>query len=302
MAERRMFAKTIIDSDAFLDMPLTTQALYFHLSMRADDEGFINNPKKIMRMIGASDDEFRLLQAKSFIIPFDSGVCVIKHWRIHNYLRNDRFKPTVYVEEKSQLSVKDNRAYTLNPGQVNLGIPVGIPNADQMETQYRLGKVSVVEDSIEEYRGEEFSEEPPDDERPAPPPTHTPYEQIKNLYNEICKSLSKCTAMSEARKKCIRARFSSGYKMEDFKRLFEKAEASSFMRGANSRNWRASFDWLITDSNMAKVLDGNYDDHISTPAQVHPGYQQPQQPNNRQMGNSGVDRLMAQITGGAFDE
>lgn len=277
MAERRMFAKTIIDSDAFLDMPLTTQALYFHLSMRADDEGFINNPKKIMRMIGASDDEFRLLQAKSFIIPFDSGVCVIKHWRIHNYLRNDRFKPTVYVEEKSKLSVKDNRAYTLNPGQVNLGIPVGIPNADQMETQYRLGKDSVVEDSIEEYRGEEFLEEPPDDERPAPPPTNTPYEQIKNLYNEICKSLSKCTAMSEARKKCIRARFSSGYKMEDFKRLFEKAEASSFMRGANSRNWRASFDWLITDSNMAKVLDGNYDDHISAPAQVHQSYQPPQQ-------------------------
>ena len=278
MAERRMFAKTIIDSDAFLDMPLTTQALYFHLSMRADDEGFINNPKKIMRMIGASDDEFRLLQAKSFIIPFDSGVCVIKHWRIHNYLRNDRFKPTVYVEEKSQLSVKDNRAYTLNPGQANHGIPVGIPNADQMETQYRLGKDSVVEDSIEEYREDDFQDEnPPDDERPAPPPTHTPYEQIKNLYNEICKSLSKCTAMSEARKKCIRARISSGYSIEDFKRLFEKAEASSFMKGANSRNWRATFDWLITDSNMAKVLDGNYDDHPSALTQVHPGYQQPPQ-------------------------
>jgi uncharacterized phage protein (TIGR02220 family) len=273
-----MFAKTIIDSDAFLDMPLTTQALYFHLSMRADDEGFINNPKKIMRMIGASDDEFRLLQAKSFIIPFESGVCVIKHWRIHNYLRNDRFKPTVYVEEKAQLSVKDNRAYTLNMGQANLGIPPGIPNADQCETQYRLGKVSVVEDSIEEYREDDFPEEdPPDDERPAPPPTYAPYEQIKNLYNEICKSLSKCTAMSEARKKCIKARLSSGYKVEDFKRLFEKAEASSFMKGANSRNWRATFDWLIKDSNMAKVLDGNYDDHAAMPAPVHSGYQQPQQ-------------------------
>ncbi len=278
-----MFAKTIIDSDAFLDMPLTTQALYFHLSMRADDEGFINNPKKIMRMIGASDDEFRLLQAKSFIIPFESGVCVIKHWRIHNYLRNDRFKPTVYVEEKAQLSVKDNRAYTLNPGTANHGIPVGIPNSDQCETQYRLGKGSVVEgsvveDSIEEYREEEFSEEePPDDERPAPPSTYAPYEQIKNLYNEICKSLSKCTAMSDARRKCIKARLSSGYTVEDFKRLFEKAEASSFMKGANSRNWRATFDWLIKDSNMAKVLDGNYDDHAAAPVPVQSGYQQPQQ-------------------------
>lgn len=288
-----MFAKTIIDSDAFLDMPLTTQALYFHLSMRADDEGFINNPKKIMRMIGASDDEFRLLQAKSFIIPFESGVCVIKHWRIHNYLRNDRFKPTVYVEEKAKLSVKDNRAYTLNPGSANLGIPTGIPNDDQCETQYRLGKVSIVEDSIEEYREDDFQEEePPDDERPAPPHIYAPYEQIKNLYNEICISLSKCTAMSEARKKCIKARLSSGYTVEDFNRLFEKAEASSFMKGANSRNWRATFDWLIKDSNMAKVLDGNYDDHTTNPAPVQ----------SRQMGSSGVDRLLAQITGGAFDE
>jgi uncharacterized phage protein (TIGR02220 family) len=291
-----MFAKTIIDSDAFLDMPLTTQALYFHLSMRADDEGFINNPKKIMRMIGASDDEFRLLQAKSFIIPFESGVCVIKHWRIHNYLRNDRFKPTVYVEEKAQLAIKGNRSYTLNSGATNLGIPTGIPNGDQCETQYRLGKDSIVEDSIEEYREDDFSEEePPDDERPAPPHTYAPYEQIKNLYNEICISLPKCTAMSEARKKCIKARLSSGYTVEDFKRLFEKAEASSFMKGANSRNWRATFDWLIKDSNMAKVLDGNYDDHSPVPVQ-------PMQTNNRQMGSSGVDRLLAQITGGAFDE
>ena len=90
MAERRMFAKTIIDSDMFLDMPLSTQALYFHLSMRADDDGFINNPRKIQRMVGASDDDLKVLVMKRFILPFDSGVVVIKHWRIHNYLRNAR--------------------------------------------------------------------------------------------------------------------------------------------------------------------------------------------------------------------
>lgn len=90
MAEKRMFAKTIIDSDAFLDMPMSTQALYFHLSMRADDDGFINNPKKIQRMIGSSEDDMRVLCAKSFVIPFESGVVVIKHWRINNYLRADR--------------------------------------------------------------------------------------------------------------------------------------------------------------------------------------------------------------------
>lgn len=112
MAERRMFAKTIIDSDAFLDMPLSTQSLYFHLSMRADDEGFINNPKKIQRMIGASDDDAKMLIAKNFIIPFESGVVVIKHWKIHNYIRNDRLVATKYQDEKLQLTVKDNGAYT----------------------------------------------------------------------------------------------------------------------------------------------------------------------------------------------
>ena len=109
-----MFAKTIIDSDAFLDMPLSAQSLYFHLSMRADDDGFLNNPKKIQRMIGASDDDAKILVMKKFIIPFESGVVVIKHWKIHNYIQNDRYKATVYTEEKSRLSVKKNKAYTLD--------------------------------------------------------------------------------------------------------------------------------------------------------------------------------------------
>lgn len=113
MAERRMFAKTIIDSDAFLDMPLSSQSLYFHLSMRADDDGFINNPKKIQRMIGASEDDLKLLIAKRFIIPFESGIVVIKHWKIHNYIRGDRKKETVYPEEMSLLETKSNGAYTI---------------------------------------------------------------------------------------------------------------------------------------------------------------------------------------------
>lgn len=133
MAERRMFAKTIIDSDAFLDMPLSTQALYFHLSMRADDEGFINNPKKIQRMVGSSEDDLKLLTAKRFILAFDSGVIVIKHWKLHNYIRSDRFKPTMYLEEKSQLITKENKAYSV-------GMTVGIPEADHLDTQVRLGK------------------------------------------------------------------------------------------------------------------------------------------------------------------
>ena len=112
MAEKRMFTQKIIDSDAFLDMPLTTQALYFHLNMRADDDGFINNPKRIQRTIGASDDDLRLLIAKRFLICFDSGVIVIKHWRMHNTLRKDRYSPTQYQEELKTLDVKDNNSYT----------------------------------------------------------------------------------------------------------------------------------------------------------------------------------------------
>jgi DnaD/phage-associated family protein len=112
MAERRMFAKTIIDSDAFLDMSLSAQALYFHLSMRGDDEGFVNNPKKIQRMIGASDDDAKILVAKKFIIPFESGIVVIKHWKIHNYIRGDRLVETKYKEERSLLELDENGAYT----------------------------------------------------------------------------------------------------------------------------------------------------------------------------------------------
>ncbi|CUQ09569.1 replication initiation protein [Clostridium paraputrificum] len=142
MAERRMFAKTIIDSDAFLDMSLSTQALYFHLSMRADDDGFVNNPKKIQRMIGSGDDEMKMLIAKKFIIPFDSGVCVIKHWRIHNYIQKDRYKETVYKEEKSHLLLKDNKSYKYmdTPCIQDVSIP---------ETQVRIGKDRIGKDSLD---------------------------------------------------------------------------------------------------------------------------------------------------------
>ena len=114
MAERRMFAKTIIDSDQFLDMPLTTQALYFHLSMRADDDGFVNNPKKIIRMIGADEDSLKLLVAKKFLIPFESGLVVIRHWRVHNYIQKDRYKGTMYEEEQSLLTVDQNHVYNMD--------------------------------------------------------------------------------------------------------------------------------------------------------------------------------------------
>ena len=150
MAERRMFTKKITESDAFLDMPSSTQMLYFHFSMNADDDGFVNNPKKIQKMCGASDDDFKLLIAKSFIILFDSGIIVIKHWKMHNYIQADRYRPTDYVEEKSMLGIKSNKAYTLDVSKMDTEcIQNGYIGKDS------IGKVSIDKDSkVESVRGE----------------------------------------------------------------------------------------------------------------------------------------------------
>lgn len=143
MAEKRMFALTIVDSDAFLDMGLGSQALYFALGMRSDDEGMVNNPRKIARMIGASEDDLRVLIAKRFIIPFDSGVIVIKHWKVNNYIQKDRFHPTVYQEERAMLQVKDNGVYTLTQQSVyNLDTNC-IQTGYRLDTEYRVVKNSI---------------------------------------------------------------------------------------------------------------------------------------------------------------
>lgn len=144
MAERRMMAKSIIKSDQFLEMPMSSQLLYFHLLSDADDDGFINAPKSIMRIIGAKDDDMRVLQAKGYIIPFDSGVIVIKHWRIHNSLRKDRYNPNPQLEnERKQLIVSDKKEYEL--------IQAWQPTGNQLATNgyHSIGKYSIDKDSID---------------------------------------------------------------------------------------------------------------------------------------------------------
>lgn len=138
MARRRMFSQQITESDAFLDMPLSAQALYFHLGMVADDDGFVNSPKRVQRVIGANDDDLKLLLAKNFLISFDSGVVVIKHWKMNNYIQSDRYAPTVYVDEKATLTEKENRAYTLC-----------IQDVSNPYTQTRLDKTSIDKNSLE---------------------------------------------------------------------------------------------------------------------------------------------------------
>ena len=237
MAERRMFAKTIIDSDAFLDMPLSSQALYFHLSMRADDEGFINNPKKIVRMIGASEDELKLLIAKHFVIPFESGVCVIKHWRIHNYIQKDRFKETVYQEERAMLTLKENNAYTLDTGCIHDGY--------KMEPQVSIGKDSIGKVRIGEYNAR-TREEPLD------------LQWCMDLWNDLktygIKPVIDITGTRyQALKDVIQIYGEDGYKD-----AIEKIRASQFLQGHNDKSWVVTFDWFL--KNFARVLEGQFDD------------------------------------------
>lgn len=123
MANKRMFTMNICDSDAFLDMPLSSQCLYFHLNMRADDDGFIGNPKRVIKVINASEDDLKLLLAKRFILAFESGVIVIKHWRMHNTLKGDRYKQTTYQDELKQLTLKENKSYTIiSKNEDNIGL------------------------------------------------------------------------------------------------------------------------------------------------------------------------------------
>lgn len=144
-----MFSKNIVSTDAFLDMPSDSQLLYFHLAMEADDDGFVSSPKKIMKQIGAQDDSYKILIAKRFVIPFESGVCVIKHWLIHNLIRHDRYNETTYKLEKDSLQLNEFGAYTEKEKNV---IPVG----NQMATQVRLGKDRLVKLSIDKNTHGEF--------------------------------------------------------------------------------------------------------------------------------------------------
>lgn len=210
MAERRMFSKTIIDSDIFLDMPHTAQLLYFHLAMRADDDGFINNPKSIMRNARCSSDDIKTLIEQGFIILFENGIVVVRHWKIHNYIRNDRYKETKYKGEKATLVLDENNVYVQKNGDLSaVGIPsdnqmatIGIPSDNQMDTQDRLGKDSIGYKDIVEQS-----------------PTPLPYKEIIDYLNAKTNSHYKSTAKSTQTK--IKARIKEGATVEDFKLVID---------------------------------------------------------------------------------
>ncbi|AHA04705.1 conserved phage C-terminal domain-containing protein [Pediococcus pentosaceus] len=195
MAQRRMFSKKITDTDTFLDMPLSAQALYFHLNMHADDDGFVSNAKTIKRMIGSNDDDLKLLLAKQFIFVFESGVVVIKDWKIHNYIRKDTYNTTIYGNEKEQLSQDENGSYTLR-----------IRSVDDPSTQVRLGKVRLGKDS-NIYSSS--NDEP-----------HIELKKIEDIISYLNeKAGTKYRASGSKTQRLIKARFNDGFNDEDFKKV-----------------------------------------------------------------------------------
>lgn len=204
MAERRMMSKSIIKSDTFLDMPATTQNLYFHMLLDADDDGFINAPKSIMRMIGAKDDDMKVLAAKQFVIPFESGVVVIKDWKIHNYIQNDRYKPST-LPERDLLNIQKDKTYTLKNDVSSMdtkciqSVSIG---------KERLGKVRLGKDSIDTL-------------------CHVTHDDMDKSHFEIIEYLnlktgSKFKPTTNPYVQAIRSRLKEGYTVDDFKTVIDK--------------------------------------------------------------------------------
>ena len=209
MAERRMMSKSIIKSDTFLDMPATTQNLYFHMLLDADDDGFINAPKSIMRMIGAKDDDMKVLAVKQFVIPFESGVVVIKDWKIHNYIQNDRYKPST-LPERDLLDIQKDKTYTLKNDVSRMDtecIQTVSIGKDRLGKD-RIGKDRVGKDSIDTL-------------------CHVSHDDVDKSHIEIIEYLnlktgSKFKPTTKPYVQAIRSRLKEGYTVDDFKTVIDK--------------------------------------------------------------------------------
>ena len=214
MAERRMMSKSIIKSDTFLDMPATTQNLYFHMLLDADDDGFINAPKSIMRMIGAKEDDMKVLTAKQFVIPFESGVVVIKDWKIHNYIQNDRYKPSA-LPERDLINIQKDKSYTLKVDVSDMDtkciqdVSIGKDRLGKVRLgKDRIGKDRVGKDSIDTL-------------------CHVSHDDVANSHIEIIEYLniktgSKFKPTTKPYVQAIRSRLKEGYTVDDFKTVIDK--------------------------------------------------------------------------------
>jgi hypothetical protein len=249
-AERRMFAKTIVLSDAFLDMPMGARCLYMTMGMVADDDGFVNAPKSIMRQISATEDDLKVLIAKHFVIPFDSGIIVIKHWRINNYLQKDRYQETKYLEEKNMLSIGTKGDYSLKEDEC-------------IHSSVYTGKDSIGKDSIEDNIS--FTNVNDMSDSKIRQDIKTAVDAWNALSPLGFSKISRLLPSSE-RYKRLKTRISE-YGIDDVIKAIDNVRNSEYLRNAP---WFA-FDWFVRPNNFPKVLDGNYNDKDSEKSQYQSG-------------------------------
>ncbi len=239
-----MFSNSVVDTDMLLDMPLTTQALYFHLGMHTDDEGFVNSPQKIVRALGCQPDDFKLLVAKGFVICFDNGVIAITHFHQNNTIRKDRLTPTRYQELKTQLTIENNEYKMVDNHMTTICQPTD--NQTSTKCPHNIIQDNIIEDNINTLLSTSV------DGRTA-----FDYKSVVDLFNSVCVSLPKVAKLSENRKRNIK----NAHKQLDgnFEDFFHRIEQSDFLTG-RSGNWNGcSFDWILKPSNLIKILEGNYD-------------------------------------------
>jgi len=255
----------IVDTDAFLDMPLSTQCLYFHLNMRADDDGFIGNPKRIEKIIGANDDDLKLLIAKRFVILFDDGVIVIKHWRMHNTLSRDRYIETSYTDEKKKLLLKDNGSYSLTNG--NSIDDTKLIERSNRQTQNRR-KIDVqkthsdIDKDIDSDIELDKDKEKDIKDLIVSKDTirQTDVQRIINEWNTLEEfGITPVKRMTPKREQAVKARIRQNC-VEDILEAIENIRRSTFLQGQNKNGWMVTFDWFLKPGNFAKVFEGQYAD------------------------------------------
>lgn len=258
MAQKRMFTMKIVDSDAFLDMPATTQCLYFHLNMRADDDGFIGNPKRIMKITGASEDDLRLLIAKRFVLTFEDGVIVIKHWRMHNTLSRDRYAETSYTDEKKMLLLKDNGSYSLTGG--NPIDDTRLIERSGRQTQQRRNKDATKTHSDKGLDKDIDKEK--DNKLIVSKDTicQTDVRRVIEEWNKLQEvGINPIRDIKPSSKRCqlLKGRIRE-YGIDEVLNAINNVRKSDFLRGENNRGWMITFDWFVKPNNFLKTLEGNY--------------------------------------------
>lgn len=199
MARKRMFSLLVVDTDEFLDMPSSTQSLYYHLGMRADDDGFVSSPKKIVKLVNCSNDDLKLLIAKGFIIPFDSGIIAIRHWKLNNDLKKDRYTPTIYLNEKSTLKVNKNKVYSIDGNNLDTK---WIQNGNKLDTQYSIDKYSIDKNSKEYIVQKQVKKEKVKKEK-KPKETHNSIIENYTINEDLREALKSFVEMRKELKKPI---------------------------------------------------------------------------------------------------